>query len=171
MRSPGRAEIVVDSRVSVALGERLLLGSHLFHVVGTVNGRTLFGGQPMVYTNITDAQAVAFGGQRFVTAVVTIGKPARLPPGRTSHSPGQVIGATLDEMNGAVSSIEAATLLMWLVAASVDCRTALRGGARETAGLRRLEGARLVLRVALWKFGVGISRRHSDRCCGGGNVE
>ncbi|HEX3794243.1 MAG TPA: ABC transporter permease [Acidimicrobiales bacterium] len=118
-RLQGPDQVVADDRLGVPLGTAVVLGGRTLHVVGTVSGRSLVGGVPMLYLPLASAQAITVGGQPLITAIVTDGVPTRLPAGLVARSPLQVINATVGQLKSAVSSIENTRWLMWMVAAVI----------------------------------------------------
>lgn len=109
-------DAIVDTRAHIAVGSTLHLGTSAFTVVGSVTGRTLGAGMPVVYVPLADAQRTLLGGQPIVTEVVTRGVPARVPPGLVSLTPRQVRDDTLKNLASGVKSIENSRSLMWTVA-------------------------------------------------------
>ena len=63
------------------------MGDLRFRVTGEVENRTMLGGVPILYIPLHDAQSLAFGGRPLVTAVVTQGVPAQVPPGCVADRP------------------------------------------------------------------------------------
>ena len=112
----GSGQAVVDDAVGSPVGGVVHIGSATLHVVGTVSGRTLLGGTPVIYTTIADAQAIAFGGEPFITTIVTTGTPTSTAPGYTTLTSHQVVQNTLDSLSSATSSIDNSKILMWIVA-------------------------------------------------------
>jgi putative ABC transport system permease protein len=91
-----------------------------FSVVGKVTGRTFFGGVPIVYMSLSDAQALAFGGRPVVTAVVTTGVPeSGVPAGLTTLTNHAVEASALNAMSSGVSSINNSKVFMYAVAAII----------------------------------------------------
>lgn len=68
-----RGQTVVDERLVVSEGETLALGSQTLRVSRVVSDRTAFGGQPLVYVSLAQAQEIAFGGRPLANAIVTRG--------------------------------------------------------------------------------------------------
>ncbi len=118
----GPDQVVVDDRLGARLGARLQIGGRWFTVAGTVPGRSLIGGIPLVYISLPVAQQVVLDGRRDVTAVLSAGgtsnlaRPVRLPHGLEALPPGAVVDATAKQMAGAVASVRNAEWLMWAVA-------------------------------------------------------
>lgn len=115
----GSGQVVVDSAVGAPIGSDIALGNHTLKVVGKTHNRTLFGGIPLVYLTVSDAQALALGGRPLVTAALLKGRPTRLPEGFTTYRPNEVEQHALQSMASAVSSINNSKLLMWGVAAII----------------------------------------------------
>jgi putative ABC transport system permease protein len=112
-------QVVVDSGVGAPIGSHIRMGSHTLEVVGQTDGRTLFGGVPLIYLTLHDAQTLALGGQPLVTAVLLSGHPAQVPRGLTVYAQNDVEQRSLKSMAAAVSSINNSKLLMWAVAAII----------------------------------------------------
>ena len=112
-------QVVVDSAVGAPVGSHLDVGHRSFEVVGQANGRTLFGGIPLVYLTVSDAQALVLGGRPLVTAALLKGQPAHVPTGLTAYGNSAVEQHSLQSMASAVSSINNSKLLMWGVAAII----------------------------------------------------
>jgi putative ABC transport system permease protein len=115
----GPRQAVVDSSLNAGPGSTIALNGQAFEVVGTVNGRTMTGGTPLVYTPLVGVQQAVVGGKPLVTAVATEGRPTHLPAGLVSLSPSAVVTDTVDQLGSAVSSIDNTRWLMWLVAAAI----------------------------------------------------
>jgi putative ABC transport system permease protein len=112
-------ELVVDSTADVGIGTMVRIGATSFRVVGTVTDRTLSAGIPMSYMTLSDAQAALFGGRPVVTAVVTSGVPASVPPGLKALTNQKVESGTLAVLASGVSSIEKSRTMMWVIAAII----------------------------------------------------
>ena len=111
-----RGQAVVDKRAGVDEGDTITIASHPLRVVREVSGRTYFGGQPVVFVSLAEAQQIAFGGRRVATAFVTRGTPTRLPPGFHTASNADVREDLLNPLGGAVKSIDITRGLTWLLA-------------------------------------------------------
>jgi putative ABC transport system permease protein len=91
-----------------------------FSVAGKVKDRTFFGGLPIVYMTLSDAQSLAFGGRPIVTAVVTTGVPSSgVPAGLTALTNHAVETSALNAMSSGVSSINNSKVFMYAVAAII----------------------------------------------------
>jgi putative ABC transport system permease protein len=115
----GSGQLVADVGAGVATGTQVTLGAMPLRVVGQVTDRTMLAGTPVVYMSLHDAQALALGGQALITAVVTRGTPASVPAGLAVQS-NQVIEQTeIDNLSGALSTLNNSKYIMWLVAAII----------------------------------------------------
>jgi len=115
----GSGEIVTDEGTGATIGETASIAGEQFEVVGTVEGRTYFGGQPVVYLTLSDAQALAFNGEPLSNAIIFDGNPATLPAGLTILSNGQVEEDMKRVLGGAIDAIDLLRVLMWAVAAVI----------------------------------------------------
>lgn len=115
----GSGEIVVDRGTGAELGETVAIAGERFRVVGTVDERTYFGGQPVVYLPLADAQELAFNGQPLSNAIVFEGALAEPPPGLTTLSNGEVEEDMKRVLGGAIDTIDLLRILMWVVAAVI----------------------------------------------------
>jgi putative ABC transport system permease protein len=114
-----RGEAVVDDRLGLGIGQRFVVSGRPFTVVGTVTGRTLFGGVPDAYVTVSDAAAAVFGGRPLVSAVLTTGTPRELPAGLAVVSNAAIENASRSQMASAVSSIDNSRDFMWFIAAVI----------------------------------------------------
>ena len=112
----------------------------------------MLGGSPLVYVPLADAQTVAFGGRSLINAVVVEGSPTHLPAGLVAYSNMRVELSSLDQMSGAVSSVDSARSFMWIIAtiivAALVYVSALQR-TRDFAILRALGASALSLFVGL----------------------
>ncbi len=114
----GPNQAVVDTKVG-STGDVLSLGGRHFVVVGTVDGRTLAGGTPIVYMTLAAVQQAVTGGRPLITAIATNGTPAAAPAGLVVLSPQKVITSTVGQLKTGVQSIDNTRWLMWFVAAAI----------------------------------------------------
>jgi putative ABC transport system permease protein len=113
----GNGEVVVDDSLGLPVGSTLRLGDASYRVVGTMNQRTLFGGQPLVIFTIRDAQARLAGGADITRAFIdTRGPDAPAPSGLTRFSKEGAATDLLRPVKSASSSITFVNILLWLVA-------------------------------------------------------
>ncbi len=88
-------------------------------MVGTVRDRTYFAGQPVVFVTLSDAQAIAFGGQPFASVIVSRGRPAQAPSGMRVLTNDEVRRDLLRPMANPTTTIDNTRLFMWAVAAMI----------------------------------------------------
>ena len=118
-RLSGPGQAVVDSKLAASVGSVLTLDRHPYLVVGTVDGRTMTGGVPLVYMPLATVQLAVTGGQRLITAVVTTGTAREVPTGLVALPPSAVVTGTVGQLQSAVQSIDNTRWLMWIVAAAI----------------------------------------------------
>jgi putative ABC transport system permease protein len=114
-----RGQAVVDSKTELEVGDSFTIADKKFEMVGGVSDRTYFGGQPVVYMPIADAQDLAFDGRPLANAVVFTGDLTRVPKGLIELSNDTVQGDMKRVLHGAIDAIELLRALMWLVAAVI----------------------------------------------------
>ena len=112
-------QVVIDSALGAPVGSHIAVGDRTLDVVGQTSGRTLFGGIPLVYLTVADAQALALGGRPLITSALVQGHPAQLPAGLRAYTANEIEQHSLQSMAAAVSSINNSKLLMWGVAAII----------------------------------------------------
>jgi putative ABC transport system permease protein len=115
----GNGQVVADSGLGIAIGQRLTISGTKLKVVGTLPDRTLLGGMPDVYVTIHDAQTVIYGSQPLIGGVITSGTATHLPSGLTRFSNSQIESASLTQLAAAVSSINNSKVFMWFIAAVI----------------------------------------------------
>jgi putative ABC transport system permease protein len=115
----GPGELVVDSALGVGVGKGLRLAGHDVRVVGRTRGLTINGGQALLFTRLGDAQQLLAGGREVASALVVRGVPATVPSGLAVRSKEQTRQDLLRPLAGAISSLKAMLVLLWLVAALV----------------------------------------------------
>ncbi len=113
---PGQA--VVDDSLGVSIGERILLGTKRFEVVGTVRGARLLAGVPNVYVSLPQAQAMTFRGQPLATAVV-VDRTVVAPPGTKSLTNAEAKHDGLRPVVNAQKTIALVRSLLWFVSALI----------------------------------------------------
>ena len=115
----GPDEVDADTALGVAVGRELRLAGHVVRVVGRTKGLTINGGQALLFVRLHDAQAMLAGGRPVASALVTRGVPTTVPPGLAVRSKEQTRQDLLRPLAGAISSLKAMLVLLWLVAAMV----------------------------------------------------
>jgi len=117
--SAGGQAVLDEDLDVVGIGGSLTVGGRTLDVVGTVSGQRLYAGLPVVYTSLTDAQAMAVDGQQLATAFLYDSVPTEVPEGLRVMSVGQVKTDVLRPLDSASSSISFMRILLWIVAATV----------------------------------------------------
>lgn len=117
LSAPG--EVVASTAAGAKVGSDIEIGAARFKVVGLIEGRTLLGGGPVLYMNVTDAQRLGLGGRALITAVVTRGTPDEVPAGLVAFSNQNVEASTLSSLSAGVQSIDNSKFFMWAVAAII----------------------------------------------------
>lgn len=114
-----RGAAVVDARLDLKVGDTFRLGPRELRVARVVHDRTVFGGQPIVFVSLAEAQAIAFNGRPLANAVVSRGIPTHVPAGLAVVTNGDVREDLLLPLHGAVGSIDLTRLMMWILAGVV----------------------------------------------------
>jgi putative ABC transport system permease protein len=122
--SSGRAptqvgEVMVDSSVGVGVGHTIVINDRQLTVTGQSHGDTYFGGVPVVYVTLADAQQLAYAGKPFATAFVTQGQPRSLPRGLRVMSNADVKQDLTRVTASARKTIASTRAFMWLVGAVI----------------------------------------------------
>lgn len=113
-----RGEAVVDRAFHSSVGDHVTMGGVTLTVVGLTTGRTVTGGLPLVYVDIADAQAIGFGGQQVVTAVLIRGS-LQTAPDLAVRSNAEVQADIVRPLARARDAINLIDTLLWLVAAAI----------------------------------------------------
>jgi putative ABC transport system permease protein len=114
LQQPGDA--VVDRLTHLKLGDRFVIGSVHFHVVGMVSGMTYFAGAPAIFLPLTDAQQILFGGRPDMTSIAVRGTPSVVPTGLQVMTPAQVRDDMTTPLKNGIGSIEMVRDFLWCVA-------------------------------------------------------
>ena len=118
-RAVARAgEVVADTELGLAVGDRLELSGRRLEVVGLADRVTWFFGMPTLFLALEDAQAVAFGGQPLAMAVLTRGVPGGAA-GLERFSNTQAVADLERPLVRGLQSIDLISALLWLVAAGI----------------------------------------------------
>ena len=119
-RAPARSgEVMVDASVGVGVGLTIVINNLPLTVTGQTRGDTYFGGIPVVYTTLADAQQLAFAGKPLASAFVTQGQPRSLPPGLRVMSNADVRRDVTRVTASARKTIASTRAFMWLVGAVI----------------------------------------------------
>jgi putative ABC transport system permease protein len=114
---PGGA--IADARLGLHVGDRLDLNGFAFHVDDVTHGMTYFAGIPRVTISIRQAQRLGLNDQALVTAIVTRGRPAGVPPGFTMLDNAEVAHDLARPISPAKDTISLIRILLWGVAAGI----------------------------------------------------
>ena len=112
-------EIVVDVTLGRHIGDRVLIGTRDFSVVGTTKGVSYLGGIGAGFITLRDAQAILFSGQPFATAIVTRGFPRSGGSKFTVLDNAQVLRDLRRPVRMASQTIGLLDLLLWTIAAGI----------------------------------------------------
>ena len=115
----GTGEAVVGADAEFEVGSTFEMTGREFEVVGTIDGRTYFGGVPVVYLTLPDLQELSFDGRDLANTIVYTGSSNRLPPGLAGLTNAEVREDLLRPLEGATQAIDLLRVLMWLVAAVI----------------------------------------------------
>jgi putative ABC transport system permease protein len=115
----GPTEIVADSALGVPVGRVLRVAGHEVRVVGRTDGLTINAGQALLFARLHDVQQLLAKGAPVVSALVMQGVPDKVPAGLAVRSREQTRQDLLRPLTGAISSLKAMLVLLWLVAAMV----------------------------------------------------
>ena len=115
----GRGEVVADRSLGVALGATLDLAGARFRVVGRTNGVSYYGGTPVVFVALTDAQRLLLGGQPLATAIVVRGSPTTAPAGLRVMTNSAVMTDLRRPLQKATQTIDFLRVLLWIIAAGI----------------------------------------------------
>ncbi len=116
--APG--EVVADRSLGAKLGSSLTLADKTFMVVGLTQDTTLYGGQPVVFIPMSDAQELLAGGADVTKGFVENGVPSSPPPaGLTRVSRSTAKQDLLRPLANAQQSLVLIMVLLWIVAAVI----------------------------------------------------
>jgi putative ABC transport system permease protein len=110
---------VVDGSLHRGIGTTFAMSGRTFRVVGTVHALTVYGGQPVVFVSLRDAQALLLRGADIITSVVMRGTPTTSLPGLVVRSNAQVRADLLRPLLKASRAIGLCSQLLWVVAALI----------------------------------------------------
>jgi putative ABC transport system permease protein len=118
MRRPG--EVVVDSSLGVTLESDLQLADSSYRVVGLTRKVTLYGGQPVIFVSLSDAQRMVAGGEPVTKGFVeTTSKTDEPPSGFRRVSRATASDDLLRPMAGAQQTIVVIMVLLWIISACI----------------------------------------------------
>jgi putative ABC transport system permease protein len=97
----------------------LHLAGSAFRVVGRTKGVSYYGGTPVVFIPLADAQRLLLGGQPLATAVVVRGTPRTAPPGLRVMTNAEVVRDLRRPLEKATQTIDFLRVLLWIIAAGI----------------------------------------------------
>jgi putative ABC transport system permease protein len=112
-------EVVADESAGFALGATLNMGGTAFRVVGRTKGVSYYGGTPVVFIPISDAQKLMLGGQPLATAIVVRGNPTAVPAGLRVLTNTAVKSDLRRPLKNATQTIAFLRVLLWIIAAGI----------------------------------------------------
>jgi len=112
-------EVVADRSVGLPLGGTLNLGGTPFRIVGRTTGASYYGGTPVVFITLEDAQRLMLGGAPLATAVVVRGTPTSAPPGLRIVTNADVEKDLRRPLEKATQTIDFLKVLLWIIAAGI----------------------------------------------------
>jgi putative ABC transport system permease protein len=115
----GPGQVMVDSKLGVHIGDRIVIGRWTYRVTGVVHGMTATSGIPTVWMPLEDAQTMGFGGQPLATAIITKGVPHRVPAGLVVVSNDAAIEDSLRPLESGIQSISSSKAFLWVIAAII----------------------------------------------------
>ena len=112
-------EVAPNERLGLEIGATVRLAGRQYRTVGETSGLSYYGGISTIYMTLPDAQALAYRGQRLMTAVVLRGTPQGLPNQTKLMTNGQVRADLLRPLKNATRTIDLIQVLLWIVAALI----------------------------------------------------
>jgi len=112
-------EAIVDRALGVKVGRVLTIGATPFRVVGRTSCITYFGGQPVVFVTLGDAQRLAVANQPLATAIVVRGQLAAPVPGTHMLTNPGVVTDLRRPLKAATGTVSILRTLLWIVAAGI----------------------------------------------------
>ena len=112
-------EIVVDESLGRKIGQTLEMKGKPFKIVGLTHGLTYFGGIPVVFMSLKDAQNLLFLGQPLASTFVTTGTPKDAPAGMQVLTNQQVRDDMYRPIKQASGTIQVLDILLLVIAAGI----------------------------------------------------
>jgi putative ABC transport system permease protein len=117
LAQPGAA--IVDDRLGLDVGHRLVLNGANLRVVAVTHGMTYFAGIPRVTISVRLAQRLGLDNQRLATAIVAQGHPRKVPRSLALVDNGEVKTDLARPISNAKDTISLLRVLLWLVASGI----------------------------------------------------
>jgi putative ABC transport system permease protein len=112
-------QLVASKESAFEVGDTATIGGDEFEVVGLTESRTIFGGTPLLFMDISDVQELVYQGQDVATAVVVQGDVANPPDGFDVKTVEETWKDALRPLEKPVGAIDVVQILLWLVAATI----------------------------------------------------
>jgi putative ABC transport system permease protein len=111
---------VADEALGLDVGDSFTIAGRTMRVVGETRDRTFFGGIPILFMTLADAQRIAFDGRPLASTIAIAGRPpAGLPPGLAVLGNDAVREDLVRPLEGPTAAIDLLRVLMWVVAAVI----------------------------------------------------
>lgn len=117
-QASGSGKLVASKESNLAVGDTAKIGGDEFEVVGLTESRTIFGGTPLLFMDISDVQELVYQGQDVASAVVVKGS-VEAPSGYDVKTIEQTWKDALRPLEKPVGAIDVVQILLWLVAATI----------------------------------------------------
>jgi putative ABC transport system permease protein len=111
--------LVVDASLGKKVGSTLGMKGQDFRIVGLTHGLTYFGGIPVAFMSLRDAQNLLFLGQPLASTIVTRGTPREAPSGLQVLTNNEVRADLYRPIKQASGTIQVLDILLILIAAGI----------------------------------------------------
>jgi putative ABC transport system permease protein len=118
-QASGSGEVVASKESALEVGDTAKIGGGEFEIVGLTESRTIFGGTPLLFMDISDVQELVYQGQDVATAVVLKGDVSNPPSGYDVKTVEETWKDALRPLEKPVGAIDVVQILLWLVAATI----------------------------------------------------
>ena len=115
----GDGEAVADRSLGLPVGAILDLGGTKLRIVGRTSGVSYYGGTPVVFITLADAQRLMLGGAPLATAIVVRGTPSAAPAGLRVITNAAVKADLQRPLDKATQTIDFLRVLLWIIAAGI----------------------------------------------------
>ena len=115
----GTGEVLLDRSTGVEVGTIVDIGGAELEVVGLTEDTTMLAGIPLATMEISDAQALVFGTDAVISAVLADGGVTGHPDGTAVISADVAAEDALGPLENAVSSVDLIRVLLWVMAAII----------------------------------------------------
>lgn len=151
LTAPG--QVVVDKRADASIGEQVTIGGREYEVAGLLSNRTYFGGIPVAYMTLSDAQELIFDGAPLANAIIFTGNLTNPLPGTTVLSDEVVESDMKVGLAGAIGTIDLLRVMMWIVAAVIIGAVVYLSALERTTDFAVLKA----VGSGSWSLAIGLS--------------